>query len=95
MFSTTDQVLEGARHMVAMQIARDPLVRQCVREAYYERAKITVKPTKKGKKVPSPYHYLTISLPLPLYYLTVTLPLQHLPLMSGKLTVPYHDHVST
>jgi len=51
MFSTIDQVLEGARHMVAMQIARDPLVRQCVRETYYERAKITVYPTKRGKKV--------------------------------------------
>lgn len=39
--------------MVAMQIARDPLVRQCVRETFYERAKITVKPTKRGKKVGS------------------------------------------
>lgn len=50
-FSATEQVLEGARHMVAMQIARDPLVRQCVRQTFYERAKITVIPTKKGRKV--------------------------------------------
>ncbi|XP_031559934.1 transcription elongation factor SPT6-like [Actinia tenebrosa] len=49
-FSTTDQVMEGARHVVAMQIAKDPLVRQCVRETFYERAKLTVSPTKKGKK---------------------------------------------
>ena len=37
--------------MVAMQIARDPLVRQCVRQTFYERAKVNIKPTKKGKKV--------------------------------------------
>ena len=37
--------------MVAMQIARDPLVRQCVRQTFYERAKLKIKPTKKGKKV--------------------------------------------
>ena len=50
-FSTVNQVLEAARHMVAMQIARDPLVRQCVRQTFYERAKLKIKPTKKGKKV--------------------------------------------
>ena len=37
--------------MVAMQIARDPLVRQCVRQTFYERATLKIKPTKKGKKV--------------------------------------------
>ena len=37
--------------MVAMQVARDPLVRQCVRQTFYERAKLKIKPTKKGKKV--------------------------------------------
>ena len=52
-FSTVDQVLEAARHMVAMQIARDPLVRQGVRQIFYERAKLKIKPTKKGKKVMS------------------------------------------
>ena len=50
-FSTVNQVLEAAWHMVAMQIARDPLVRQCVRQTLYERAKLKIKPTKKGKKV--------------------------------------------
>ena len=44
-------MLEAARHMVAMQIARDPLVRQCVRQTFYERAKLKIRPTKKGKKV--------------------------------------------
>ena len=50
-FSTVTQVLEAARHMVAMQIARDPLVRQCVRQTFYERAKLRINPSKKGKKV--------------------------------------------
>ncbi|CAB4018053.1 Transcription elongation factor SPT6 [Paramuricea clavata] len=50
MFPTTETVLEGTRHMVAMQIARDPLVRQCIRQIFSERAKINITPTKKGKK---------------------------------------------
>ena len=41
----------GARHIVAMQIAHDPLVRQCIRTAYFERAKIKTRPTQKGMKV--------------------------------------------
>ncbi|XP_078492453.1 transcription elongation factor SPT6 [Ciona intestinalis] len=49
-FSTKEAVLEGARYMVAMQLAREPLVRQCVRQTFNERAKISVQPTKKGKK---------------------------------------------
>lgn len=49
-FSTEEDVLMGARHIVAMQIAHDPLVRQCIRAAYFERAKIKTRPTKKGVK---------------------------------------------
>ncbi|XP_014787232.1 transcription elongation factor SPT6 [Octopus bimaculoides] len=49
-FPTEEDVLMGARHIVAMQIAHDPLVRQCIRSAYFERAKIKVRPTKKGMK---------------------------------------------
>ncbi|XP_076825036.1 transcription elongation factor SPT6-like [Clavelina lepadiformis] len=49
-FSTKEGVLEGARYMVAMQLAREPLVRQCVRQTFMERAKISARPTKKGKK---------------------------------------------
>ena len=36
--------------MVALQLAREPLVRQCVRQTFMERAKISVEPSKKGKK---------------------------------------------
>lgn len=37
--------------MVALQIAKEPLVRKCVREVFFERAKISIRPTKKGMKV--------------------------------------------
>ena len=50
-FATPEAVLEGTRYMVAMQIAREPLVRHVLRQTFQERAKINTKPTKKGKKV--------------------------------------------
>lgn len=40
----------AAKYMVAIQLSREPLVRSCMRETYFERAKITIKPTKKGIK---------------------------------------------
>lgn len=49
-FSSPEDVLHAAKFMVAMQLAREPLLRKCVREVFYERAKINVKPTKKGMK---------------------------------------------
>nr|XP_023025243.1 transcription elongation factor SPT6 isoform X1 [Leptinotarsa decemlineata]XP_023025244.1 transcription elongation factor SPT6 isoform X2 [Leptinotarsa decemlineata] len=49
-FSTVEEVLQAAKYMVALQIAREPLVRKCVRETFYERAKMNVVPTKKGQK---------------------------------------------
>lgn len=52
-FSTPESVLEGTRYMVAMQIAREPLVRHVLRQTFQERAKINIKPTKKGRKVMS------------------------------------------
>lgn len=50
-FSTVEDVLQAAKFMVALQIAREPLVRRCVREVFFERAKISIRPTKKGMKV--------------------------------------------
>lgn len=50
-FPTVDEVMLGARHMVAMQLSHDPQVRQCVREAFFERARLHVAPTKKGVQV--------------------------------------------
>ena len=45
------QVLSAAKYMVAMQIARDPMVMKVCREAFYDRATLTVRPTKIGLKV--------------------------------------------
>ena len=50
-FTTVQAVLEGACHMVAMQISAEPLVRQAVRQVFKSRAVLSVKPTKKGRKV--------------------------------------------
>ncbi len=50
-FNTPEGCSEGARYIVAMQIAREPLVRHVLRQTFQERAKINIKPTKKGKKV--------------------------------------------
>lgn len=49
-FSTPSEVLKAANYMLAVQIAKEPLVRQCVRESFYERARIDVVPTKQGLK---------------------------------------------
>lgn len=50
--------------MVAMQLAKEPLVRQCVRQMFRERAKLQIILTKKGRKEVDeshpiyPYKYL-------------------------------------
>ncbi|KAG8195803.1 hypothetical protein JTE90_004806 [Oedothorax gibbosus] len=49
-FPTADDCLSAAKYMVATQISREPAVRRCVRQVYFERAKLNVKPTKKGLK---------------------------------------------
>uniref|UniRef100_A0A4W6FPN6 SPT6 homolog, histone chaperone and transcription elongation factor n=1 Tax=Lates calcarifer TaxID=8187 RepID=A0A4W6FPN6_LATCA len=56
-FTTPEAVLEGTRYMVAMQIAREPLVRHVLRQTFQERAKINIKPTKKGKKEIDEAHF--------------------------------------
>jgi transcription elongation factor SPT6 len=49
-FTKPEDVLAGAKYMMATEISRDPLVRQVTREAFFERATICVKPTPKGLK---------------------------------------------
>uniref|UniRef100_UPI00358E2347 transcription elongation factor SPT6 isoform X2 n=1 Tax=Myxine glutinosa TaxID=7769 RepID=UPI00358E2347 len=56
-FPTGETVLEGARFMVALMLAREPLVRQVVRQTYQERAKVNILPTKKGRKEIDEAHY--------------------------------------
>jgi transcriptional accessory protein Tex/SPT6 len=57
-FSSVRAVLQGACHMVAMQISAEPLVRQALRQVFQSRAVLNVKPTKKGKKV---WHVLHVT----------------------------------
>ncbi|XP_058451716.1 transcription elongation factor SPT6 [Malaya genurostris] len=49
-FTSVEDVLHAGKFMVARQIAKEPLLRKCLRELYFERAKISVRPTKKGIK---------------------------------------------
>ncbi|XP_055550196.1 transcription elongation factor SPT6 [Wyeomyia smithii] len=49
-FTSAEDVLHAGKFMVARQIAKEPMLRRSIRELYYERAKITVRPTKKGMK---------------------------------------------
>ncbi|XP_044580545.1 transcription elongation factor SPT6-like [Cotesia glomerata] len=49
-FKTIEDVFRAAQTMMAVQLSREPLLRKCVRMIYMERAKLTVRPTKKGIK---------------------------------------------
>ncbi|XP_065344159.1 transcription elongation factor SPT6 [Cloeon dipterum] len=49
-FKSADEVLRAVTFMLAVQLSREPLVRSTIRQAYQERAKLTVRPTKKGMK---------------------------------------------
>ncbi|XP_051159276.1 transcription elongation factor SPT6-like isoform X2 [Leptopilina boulardi] len=49
-FSTPEETIKAAQLMVAIQLAREPLVRKTIRDMYMERAKLSVRPTKKGIK---------------------------------------------
>lgn len=49
-FQTIEEILDAAKFIVARQLARDPSLRKSVREIFFERAKISVRPTKKGQK---------------------------------------------
>ena len=47
---TAKLVLEHAKNLHAYQIAHDFKVRKMVREAFFERARISTKPTKNGQR---------------------------------------------
>lgn len=49
-FPNPTDVLAAVQHMVAMQLAADPTVRRCIRQVYYDRSRISVRPTKQGLK---------------------------------------------
>lgn len=49
-FQTINDILHAVKFVVARQISREPMLRKAVREIYFERATITVVPTKQGQK---------------------------------------------
>lgn len=55
-FTTVEDVMSAAKFVVARQLAREPLLRKTVREIFYERAKVCVRPTKKGLKEIDEFH---------------------------------------
>lgn len=44
-FTSTDQVLNTVRYMIAMEMSREPAIRSYVRDLYFQRACLTVRPT--------------------------------------------------
>ncbi|XP_030381643.1 transcription elongation factor SPT6 [Scaptodrosophila lebanonensis] len=47
-FMTIDEVLHAAKYVVARQLAQEPLLRKTMREVFFARARIDIKPTKNG-----------------------------------------------
>ncbi|KAA0186889.1 hypothetical protein HAZT_HAZT009216 [Hyalella azteca] len=58
MCTSPTHVLEGAVRMLGWQLACEPLVRKTVREVYFERARLDVRPTQKGLKLIDEQHPL-------------------------------------
>lgn len=50
LLKTPDEVLKAGKYMVACQLSREPLVRKCLRETFFDRAKMNIVPTKAGIK---------------------------------------------
>ncbi|EDV92238.1 GH24153 [Drosophila grimshawi] len=47
-FMTVDEVLYAAKYVVARQLAQEPLLRKTMREVYFDRARLNIRPTKNG-----------------------------------------------
>ena len=47
---TVDEVVRASVYMVATQLAKEPLVRQTIRDVFQEKATLSSKPTQKGVK---------------------------------------------
>nr|XP_017089700.2 transcription elongation factor SPT6 [Drosophila bipectinata] len=47
-FMTVDDVLHAAKYVVARQLAQEPLLRKTMREVYFDRARLNIRPTKNG-----------------------------------------------
>ncbi|CAA7401540.1 unnamed protein product [Spirodela intermedia] len=56
MFETPQDVLKGARHMAAVEISCEPIVRKYVRGVYMDEAVVSTNPTQEGNSAIDPFH---------------------------------------
>ncbi|XP_008649818.1 transcription elongation factor SPT6 homolog isoform X2 [Zea mays] len=59
MFETSQDVLRGARHMAAVEIGCEPIVRKHVRGIFMNKAVVSTSPTSEGNTIIDPYHQLS------------------------------------
>ncbi|KAM0824171.1 hypothetical protein ACQ4PT_070373 [Festuca glaucescens] len=59
MFETPQDVLRGARHMAAVEIGCEPIVKKHIRGIFMNKAVVTTKPTPEGNLIIDPYHQLS------------------------------------
>ncbi|KAG8068194.1 hypothetical protein GUJ93_ZPchr0005g15226 [Zizania palustris] len=59
MFETPQDVLRGARHMAAVEIGCEPIVRKHIRSIFMNKAVVSTSPTPEGNLIIDPYHQLS------------------------------------
>lgn len=59
MFETSQDVLRGARHMAAVEIGCEPIVRKHIRGIFMNKAVVSTSPTPEGNTIIDPYHQLS------------------------------------
>ncbi|KAL6610566.1 hypothetical protein ACP70R_040535 [Stipagrostis hirtigluma subsp. patula] len=59
MFETPQDVLRGARHMAAVEIGCEPIVRKHIRSIFMNKAVVSTSPTPEGNTTIDPYHPLS------------------------------------
>ncbi|KAM0888787.1 hypothetical protein ACQ4PT_028125 [Festuca glaucescens] len=59
MFETPQDVLRGARHMAAVEIGCEPIVRKHIRSIFMDKAVVSTVPTPQGNLIIDPHHQLS------------------------------------
>ncbi|KAM0918249.1 hypothetical protein ACQ4PT_008855 [Festuca glaucescens] len=59
MFETPQDVLRGARHMAAVEIGCEPIVRKHIRTIFMDKAVVSTVPTPQGNLIIDPHHQLS------------------------------------
>ncbi|CAN6354813.1 unnamed protein product [Urochloa humidicola] len=59
MFETAQDVLRGARHMAAVEIGCEPIIRKHIRGIFMSKAVVSTSPTHEGNTIIDPYHQLS------------------------------------